>query len=117
MEYIGNEQGAAPALQQVSVPESEVRLLFERVLGNIELFLRLNWVHGDLSAYNILYTPAGIAVIDFPQAVDPRANRNAQDLLARDLDNVCRYFGRYGVRSDANRIAHFLWGRFVRSEL
>jgi RIO kinase 1 len=117
MEYIGDANGAAPCLQHVRLADSEARPLFERVLGNIELFLRLDWVHGDLSPYNILYHRGRVTVIDFPQAVDPRANRNAPDLLARDLENVCRYFGRYGVLSNPARMSQHLWNRFLHAEL
>lgn len=117
MEFVGDAGGAAPALQQVRLGPDETRPLFNRVLGNIELFLRLNLVHGDLSAYNILYWQGAMTIIDFPQAVDPRANPNALDLLTRDVDNVCRYWGRYGVLSDSTRMAHHLWGKFLRAEL
>lgn len=117
MEYIGDEESAAPKLQEVSLSPEETRPLFERTLGNIELFLRLNWIHGDLSPYNILYWQGNVTVIDFPQAVDARTNPSALDLLLRDVANVCRYFGRYGIRSDPERIARHLWGRFLRAEL
>jgi RIO1 family len=33
-----------------------------------------NFVHGDLSAYNILVHDGAVWLIDFPQAVDPRTN-------------------------------------------
>jgi len=117
MEYIGDESGAAASLQGVRLAESEVRPLYERILGNIELLLRLNWVHGDLSPYNILYHGGRVTLIDFPQAVDPRANRNALDFLTRDLQNVYRYFERMGVRSNPERMAQHLWGRFLRAEM
>lgn len=117
MEFIGNTAGAAPPLHQVRLGPSEVRPLFDRALRNVELFLRLNYVHGDLSAYNILYWQGAITIIDFPQAVDPRANPNALELLMRDLDNICRYWGRFGVLSDSTRMAHHLWGQFLRDEL
>jgi RIO kinase 1 len=117
MEYVGDAAGAAPLLQAVTLEQEEVRPLFDRILGNIELFLRLNVVHGDLSAYNILYHRGAVTIIDFPQAVDPRSNGNALDLLTRDLHNVARYFGRYGVRCDPDRMARHLWGRFLRAEL
>ncbi len=117
MEYVGDEEGAAPKLKDVALAEDEVRPLFNRLLANIELWLANDLVHGDLSPYNILYWNGKLTVIDFPQAVDPRANRNAYDLLCRDVENVCRYWSRYGVRSDPGRISDHLWSRFIRSEL
>ena len=117
MTFVGDEAGAASALQAVSLELDEARALFRRVYGNIELLLRENVIHGDLSAYNILYWQGSVTIIDFPQAVDPRSNQNALALLSRDIENVCEYFARYGVRTDPARMTHHLWGRFVRSEL
>jgi RIO kinase 1 len=56
-------------------------------------------------------------IIDFPQAVDPRFNSNALELLERDIDRICAYVGRFGVAADAWRLSRDLWSRFVRSEL
>lgn len=117
MEYVGDEEAAAPKLREVELEPEEVRPLFNRMMQNIEVWLANDLVHGDLSAYNVLYWDGSITVIDFPQAIDPRANPNAFDLLRRDIDNVCHYWSRYGVRSDPTRIAQHLWNRFLRSEL
>lgn len=117
MEYIGGDDGPGTPLQETRIEAHEARPLFERVMRNVELFLRCDTVHADLSAYNILYRQGRVTVIDFPQAVDPRANEHALSLLARDIGNVCRYFGRYGVRSDPDRITHHLWGRYRRQQL
>jgi RIO kinase 1 len=117
MEYIGDADGAAPALQAVTLGPDEVRPLFDRMMGNIELFLRLNIIHGDLSPYNVLYHRGVLTVIDFPQAVDPRSNPNALQLLSRDVHHIARYWQRYGVKCDPERMARHLWGQFLRSEL
>jgi RIO kinase 1 len=117
MEYVGDGEAAAPKLKEVQLEPDEVRPLFNRTMQNIELWLANDLVHGDLSAYNILYWNGTITVIDFPQAVDPRANASAFDLLQRDVDNICHYWSAYGVRTDPVRIARHLWHRFLRSEL
>lgn len=117
MDYVGDDSGPALHLNSVSLEREEAQALFNRVIHNVELWLAHDVVHGDLSAFNILYWQGGIAVIDFPQAVDARINRNAPDLLARDIDNVCRYFARHGVRSDPSRLAAWLWRRYMRGEL
>lgn len=117
MEYVGDVDSAAPKLKEVELPTEEIRPLFNRVMRNIELWLAHNLVHGDLSAYNVLYWDGAVTVIDFPQAVDPRMNGNAFDLLQRDVANICHYWSEYGVKSDAARIAQHLWRRFLRSEL
>lgn len=117
MEYFGDEEDAAQQLNRVRLKPGEAGPLFQRVLSNIELFLAMNRVHGDLSPHNILYWRGDVRVIDFPQATDPRFNSHAHDLLSRDIDNVCRYFAAYGVEADAWGITQELWRRFTYSEL
>jgi len=117
MEYVGTGEEAAPKLRDVQLSQGEARHCFERIIWNITEFLRLELVHGDLSPYNILHANGRTTIIDFPQAVDPRFNRNAFQLLRRDLQNVCRHFERYGIRSDADRMAQSMWRRYQRAEL
>ncbi len=50
-----------------------------------------NVVHGDLSAYNILYWQGDIRIIDFPQAVNPYKNPNAYRIFERDVERICQY--------------------------
>lgn len=117
MEYVGDEAASAPQLREVTLGGEEARPLFDRLLWNVRRMLRNNLVHADLSPYNVLYWEGTLRIIDFPQAVDARTNRNARDLLDRDLGNVCRYFGRYGVHEDGGRIAEDLWNRFLFARL
>ena len=119
MEYIGDESSgeAAPLLREATLPSAEAQPLFDRVLRNIELWLACDRIHGDLSAYNMLYRQGAITIIDFAQAVDPRYNADVYPLLARDVERVCRYFARYGVEADAPALADDLWTRYMRGEL
>ena len=112
MEYVGDSEMAAPPLRYVRIDPGEARGLFECLMRNVELWLSCNCVHGDLSPFNILYWNGDVKVIDFPQAVDPRFNRNARDLLTRDVENVCAYFRQYGMEPDAQQIVWDLWTRF-----
>lgn len=117
MDYVGDDEEPAPHLNSVALDPDEARLLFDRLIRNVELWLAHNVVHGDLSAFNILYWEGNVTVIDFPQTVDPAINSSAPDLLARDIANVWRYFARYGVRGDPARIAAWMWRRYMRGEL
>lgn len=117
MEYMGNRQRAAPALQGVSLQHDQVRPLFDLLMRNIELLLSCNCIHGDLSGFNILYWEGQLKIIDFPQTIDPRFNGNAFSLLERDINNVCKYFARYGLQRDSLRIANNLWRKFMNAEL
>jgi RIO kinase 1 len=113
MEYIGDESGPAPPLAKVELAREEAPRLLATIVRNVAMWLGLNRVHGDLSAYNVLYRRGAVTMIDFPQAIDPRFNSNARALLERDL---CRYFDRFGVRADPNRIARRLWEAFRHGE-
>jgi RIO kinase 1 len=113
MEYVGDGEVAAPHLQHADIPRDEAPAVFERLLWNIELAMRENIVHGDLSPFNILYRDGRAIIIDFPQAVDPRMASAARKLLERDIRNVTRYFARYGIEADPQAIADDLWERFT----
>jgi RIO kinase 1 len=109
MEYIGEERSAAPSLNTVRLDSDEVRPLFERLFYKIEIMLAHDLVHGDLSAYNILYWDGEIRLIDFPQVVTASRHPHAYPIFCRDIRRVCEYFARQGLRSDATRLAANLW--------
>lgn len=119
MEYVGDEDGPAPQLQQADFEADDAQPLFDRVLENIELLLRENVVHGDLSAFNILYDGGRLRIIDFPQAVDPRESDTAKKLLERDVRNVVEFFQRHGAGLDEDpaRMARNLWDLWRWAEL
>jgi RIO kinase 1 len=119
MEWIGDADAPARQLKDVHLDVVQAQAAFEELMRNVELWLACNVVHGDLSAYNVLWDAARsrLVAIDFPQASDPRFNANAQALLFRDIANVCRHFGRWGVASDADALAAELWERFTYGEL
>ena len=109
MSFIGDSDGCAPALSEVSLERSEARRLFERVLGNLEILLAHEYIHGDLSAYNILYWEGTITLIDFPQVISPDTNRNAFAIFRRDVARICEYFAKQGVAAEAGKLAAELW--------
>jgi RIO kinase 1 len=112
MEYVGDGSAPAQQLQYVKLTPEEAPALWDRLLWNVGLWLSNNQVHADLSAFNVLYWRGKLKVIDFPQAVDPRFNRSARSLLERDLRNLAKYFERYGLEVDSDRIAADLWRRW-----
>ena len=117
MGYIGDEHGAAPLLHEIALKEDQAQDFFDRLMYNVEIFLACDLVHGDLSAYNVLYWDDDFRIIDFPQAVDPVLNPNAFSMLARDVERLCQYFSRYGVEANYVDLAADLWERFSRREL
>jgi RIO kinase 1 len=117
LSWIGHGEEAAPHLRQVSLEQGDARRIRGILLEQVELFLACNVVHGDLSEYNVLVRDGDPVVIDFPQAVDARFNRNARDLLRRDLGNLNRFFSRHDASFDTERFLSDLWRRWLHSEL
>ncbi len=59
----------------------------------------------------ILLWKGQIKIIDFPQSVCADENRNAFQLLLRDLQNICEYFSKYGIQKSPVDLALGLWQR------
>ena len=112
MDYVGDERRAAPTLNEIGLASGEAEALFHKVIHNITLMLERGWIHGDLSAYNILYWEGDITLIDFPQVADCAGNSQAHFILQRDVTRVCAYFAGQGVRCDAQSITRQLWQHY-----
>lgn len=117
MEYIGDAVMPAPALNGVALAPGEAAPLFARVMDNIERMLAERCIHGDLSAFNILYHQGAITLIDFPQVVDPFDNPAGRAIFDRDVARVCAYFAAYGVDADPVALAAAIWARHVPADL
>jgi RIO kinase 1 len=116
MTYVGDAAMAAPLLSEISLKPKEAAPLFDEVIRNIELMLQHNLIHGDLSAYNILYWDGKITLIDFPQTVSSLSNRNAHFIFSRDVTRICEYFARQGVKRDSAAIVEKLWHGYVKTQ-
>ncbi len=117
MSYCGDARLAAPTLHEVRLTAAEAGPLLEEVLRNVALMLRHGLVHGDLSAYNILYWEGAITIIDFPQVVQAGSNAQAYAILRRDIARVCAYFARQGVDCDPEGLAEALGRRYLAGRL
>ncbi len=109
MGYSGDVNLPAPTLSQIELPPNEAEPLFQEVLRNIRLLWETDFIHGDLSAYNILYWQGQVTLIDFPQVTHRHDNPHAAFILKRDIQRVCDYFSSQGVRCDAEAIFGELW--------
>lgn len=109
MSYIGDNLSAAPTLNTVTLESQEVKSLYECLIRNIKIMLAHEIVHGDLSAYNVLYWGGEVTLIDFPQVVSPRCNRNAYAIFERDVIRLCEYFIGQGLNVNPHRLAADLW--------
>lgn len=117
MSYVGDEDEAAPQLRSYRPDVEEAHELFRQVVRAVEQMLTANVIHGDLSPYNVLVWEGDAVMIDLPQAVDPRKNRHAEELLRRDVTRVCEHFQRFGVSSDPRQLAADLWTAWTFADL
>ncbi len=113
MTYFGDETMGAPTLQEIDLSRKEAKSSFDSVIANVELLLEHDMIHGDLSAYNLLYWDGEIILIDFPQVSITHLNSNARMILERDITRVCEYFAPRGVKCDPSDITHGLWQKYM----
>lgn len=104
MEFIGEGTVAAPRLAQSRAEPGELRGLLDQVIDAMRTFTRAGYVHGDLSAYNLLVHRGRVVVIDLPQIVDAIANPNGVGMLHRDCVNIADWFTRKRVEVDAEAL-------------
>lgn len=104
MEFIGEEGVPDTTLKALGseAPEKDC----ETLLGYVRKLYRRGLVHADLSEFNILmhgYPNAVPYVIDVGQAVLLK-HPKAEDFLQRDIVNILRYFKKYGVKRDFDKV-------------
>lgn len=109
MDWIGTAEVAAPRLKDVRITKIEAEAARSSLHEIVAGMLRLHRVHGDLSAFNVLWHENRPVVIDFPQVVDARTNGHAFSLLTRDLMNLDRYFERFGAGGNPEEESQQLW--------
>ena len=96
LEFIGTSS-PAPQMKD-SVPETKTKLakLLKDVIKNIHNLYKKGLVHGDLSAFNILYHKEKPVIIDFSQSTTTKSER-ADELLERDCKNIAHFFTKHGL--------------------
>lgn len=100
MSFIGKNGIPAPRLKDA--PPENPKEFFDEILGFVRIMYRNGFVHGDLSEYNILNTGKPV-LIDFPQGV-LKDHPYAEELLQRDMRNLCNYFSKFGIKSREDEI-------------
>jgi RIO kinase 1 len=112
MEYFGDREMSAPTLQEVHLSKEEAQKTFKALMIDIDTMLGCGYVHGDLSAYNVLYFDGDYRIIDLPQAVSPNQNPDARDIFFRDVTRLAQYFKRYGIDACPEEIARGMWRKY-----
>jgi RIO kinase 1 len=104
MAFIGDVERAAPRLSEVDLEPAVARRVWDELLDELAVLVSADRVHGDLSAFNVLWWRERAVLIDFSQTVDIVTHPAAHELLARDITTLGRYFSRRGVVVDLERI-------------
>jgi len=113
MELIVDASGdVAPRLDDVELTPEIARRYHQEMIQQIVLMLCAGIIHGDLSEFNVLVDERGPVIIDLPQAINAAGNNNAQTMLARDVDNVARYFGGFDPEILKSRYAQEIWSLY-----
>ena len=101
MEFIGDQNGnPAPRISDLKMEKDEAEEAFRQAVQNLKLIVRAGRVHGDYSTFNILWHDEKAVVIDFPQVMVFKNNRNAMAFLTRDVRSLCKSFRKHGVNAD-----------------
>jgi RIO kinase 1 len=100
MEFIGNEEGAAPRVSDARLTKEEAEVAFNQSLEQYARILSIGRVHGDYSTFNLLWWQGECVVIDFPQVVKVKENPSANGILERDIQGLCRTFRTFGIKKD-----------------
>ncbi len=100
MSFIGRNGIPAPRMKDLAPEDPEE--FFEEILDFVRIMYENGFIHGDLSEYNILNTGKPV-LIDFSQGV-LKDHPYAEELLQRDIRNLCNYFSRFGIKPKEDEI-------------
>lgn len=99
MEFIGDSM-PSPRLIETKLKDESI---YKQIIKDIERLAKIGLVHGDLSAYNILFDKKPY-IIDFSHGTVLSSDESFE-LLKRDIQNINKYFSKTGVRIiDENKI-------------
>lgn len=72
--------------------KKEILTLFTNIIHEMQGAVKVGYVHGDLSEYNIRLNEDNYPVFfDWPQYIETQSEQ-AERILTRDLDNILNYF-------------------------
>jgi RIO kinase 1 len=106
MEHIGKKE-AAPKLKDAHPDDAEK--FFSKVIDYMKKMWKAGLVHGDLSEFNILNENEKPVFIDISQGTVTQSI-NAEELLQRDIKNMCRFFKKIGVECDKEEVMEKIKG-------
>jgi len=105
MEYIGDEDGRAKRLGEVTIENPQTA--YEVMREYMRRLYAAGLIHGDLSEYNVVFDEGQLVVIDLGQAVTVH-HPNSRDFLERDCRNVANFFSRQGLEVTGEELLEFV---------
>lgn len=118
MEFITDADGLpAPGLGEVALSPELARDYHRFLIGEIVTMLCADFVHGDLSEYNVLVAGAGPVIIDLPQVVSASGNNNSREMLLRDVNNITATLAQFAPELRELRFAEEMWDLYERGRL
>src|SRR5687767_14779135 len=104
MAFVGDRERAASRLSEVDLDPTVARRVWDELVDELAVLVSADRVHGDLSAFNVLWWCERAVLIDFSQTVDIVTHPAAHELLLRDIATLGRYFTRRGATLHVDRV-------------
>jgi RIO kinase 1 len=118
MALVTDEDGhSAPRLGEVDLAPETARDFHAQLMRDVVRMLCVGLIHGDLSAYNVLVSPEGPVLIDFPQVVSAAGNNAARAMLLRDVHNLRDSLGAFAPELLATHFGEEMWALYERGAL
>jgi len=109
MQYIGSSNHPAPLLKDVVLEDPKE--IFETLIEFIsKMYKKAELVHGDVSAFNVLYYRKKPYLIDLGQGV-LLEHSNSHEFLRRDIHNIVSFFNKYSIKADEKKIYKNITGQ------
>jgi RIO kinase 1 len=118
MEFMGEEGIPYPQIKSYKMEKEAAKTTYETIINYIDLlYNKANLVHGDLSEYNILINPETEEpiFIDMGQSVT-REHPRSIEFLIRDIENITRYFKKYGINEDPHQLYTAIRNKETKNE-
>jgi len=105
MAFIGDPDGTpAPRLADTQPTPKEAQDAWRQAKDAAAAMLRAGIVHGDLSAWNLLWHDGRIVVVDVPQAVTVQDSPHAAQLFTRDVRSLVDSVRPMGIDEDPDEV-------------
>jgi RIO kinase 1 len=105
LEFIGDDE-VAPQLKN-AIPKNPEKFFKDLMSDYKKLYQDASLIHGDFSEFNILNYKEKPVMIDFSQCT-PIKSPNANELLVRDIKNICRFFNKIGYETDKSEVISYI---------